>query len=91
MTEEVLVCPLNVEMITKSVANSLGICLKCRKGRGPYLSFRSSLRRNASLWNYVPLLTFNQIFLVTSTGKQSRAFELYFHVTIARVRPTGYF
>lgn len=34
MTEEGLGCPLNIEMITKSVANILGIYFKCRKGEG---------------------------------------------------------
>lgn len=37
-TDEVLVCPLNVKMIRKSAANIWGFYLKCRKGRGPYLS-----------------------------------------------------
>lgn len=64
MTEEVLGCPLNIETITKSIANILGIYFKCRKGRGPYLSFGSSPRRDASLWNYVRFLTLRQIFLV---------------------------
>lgn len=64
MTEEGLGCPLNIEMITKSVANILGIYFKCRKGRGPYLFFWSSPRRNASLWNYVRFLTLRQIFLL---------------------------
>lgn len=64
MTEEVLGCPLNIETIGKSVANIYGIYFKCRKGRGPYLSFGSSPRRDASLWNYVRFLTLRQIFLV---------------------------
>lgn len=34
MTEEVLGCPLNIEMVAKSVANILGIYFKCRKGEG---------------------------------------------------------
>ena len=64
MTEEVLGCPLNIELIPKSVANILGIYFKCRKGRGPYLSFWSSPRRKASLWNYVRFLTLGPIFPV---------------------------
>lgn len=78
MTEEVLVCPLNVEMITKSVANSLGIYLKCRKGRGPYLSFRCSPRRNASLWNYVRFLTLGQIFVANVHWKTILSFRALF-------------
>lgn len=34
MTEEVLGCQMNVEMSIKSVANTYGIYLKCRKGEG---------------------------------------------------------
>ncbi len=64
MTKEGFGCPLNIEMITKSVANILGIYFKCRKGRGPYLCFWSSPRRNASLWNYVRFLTLGPIFPV---------------------------
>lgn len=63
MTEEVLGCPLNIEMMTKSVANILGIYFKCRKGRGPYLFCCSSPRRSASLRIYVRFLTLCQIFL----------------------------
>lgn len=64
MTEEGLSRPQNIERMIKNVANILGIYFKCRKGRGPYLSFWSSPRRYASLWNYVRFLTLCPIFLI---------------------------
>lgn len=64
MTDEALGCPCNTENVTKSAAVFRCICFKCRKGRGPYLSLRSSPRRIASLWNYVGFLSLSQTFLV---------------------------
>lgn len=61
------------------------------EGRGPYLSFRSSPRHDASFWIYVRFLTDSQIFLVNITSKESGAFELYFHVNITWILLAGYF
>ena len=91
LTEEVVLCPPNIGMVSKSVANILGIYFKCRKGRGPYLSSRSSPRRMPLsgimflFWHSV------KYFSTTSTCKQPRGFWLYFHVCIITIRRTGDF
>lgn len=84
-------CPSNIVMSTKSIADTFDICSKCRKGRGPYLFSQSSSDRDASRWNYVRFLTFFKNFPNETTGKHSWAFELYFHVNIVRIRAAGYF
>lgn len=91
MTEEGLLCPLNIVRMSKSVANILCIYFKCRKGRGPYLSFWSSPRRYASLWNYVRFMALGSIFLVITHLDQTGDYELYLHVIFVPIRPTEYF
>lgn len=84
-------CPSNVATITKSVADTFDICSKRRKGRGPYLLSPSFSDRDASRWNYVRFLTLFENFPNETTGKRSRAFDLYFHANIARIGAAGYF
>lgn len=91
MAEEVLGSPPDVAVFTKNVLNSLGIYLKCRKGRGPYLSSQSFPRRIALLWNYVRYLTLGRVFRTNNPVTESVDFKLYFHVDIAKIRLTRYF